>query len=526
MARRDRPTTSREPAPFAPNQMVSRAERGVGTARAAVLLGVIAMVAINRDLADEFSSAWLALLGCGIYVVITALPGATDQRSGQLATFITATDVILITALIYVTGGVASPYYPIYYLPVLQAAVRMSMRDAVAAAVLSVGFYAMMAFAESRDEQVAEAAFLRARTFGGISLFVAILCGILMRETRAHRQRVVELGLIHQISKRAQATLAMDDLLASVVRSIRGNFPYERVAIYLRDKQTGRPTPAAMSPEGNGDPGADLESALTDVLQTGELVVASGGDGSALCVPLGVAESVAGILCITAERDVEFDTQAIHLAETLADVVAGSLKNARLYEETLLGAMRALSAAIDAKHPYTHGHTQRVTAHAMFMARELGMPKRERDDLELAALLHDVGKIASPDGVLDKPDRLTREEWAIIREHPVRGADMIGHIAQMEHVADIIRHHHERWDGSGYPDALSGEAIPLGARILALADAYDAMTTARAYKQALSPEHAVSELRRCAGDQFDPGLVEAACGWADAQQRGAAEAAG
>ncbi|MFQ6133217.1 MAG: GAF and HD-GYP domain-containing protein [Armatimonadota bacterium] len=484
------------------------------TARAAVFLGVIALIAIQRDLEHEVALEWAALVVAAIYVVVTSIPAIMGDGEQRLNILVTTADVILISALIYVTGGMNSQYYPVYYLPVLQAAVRLSLRDAIAAAVLGVGFYALVAFAPQTDSQP-ELAWSRARTFGGISMFVAILCGILMRETRAHRQRVIELDIIHEISKRAQATLAVDDLLASVVTSIHSNFPYAQVSIHLRDKGTGDLRVEAHAPsEAAGDVSPLVASACQQVVGTGQLALRENGEGGeALCVPLRAAETTVGVLAIEAGSKGSFNTQMVSLAETLAEAVSGSLKNARLYEDTLLGAMRALSSAIDAKHPYTHGHTQRVTEHAMYIAHQIGMPKPECDDLELAALLHDVGKIGSPESLLDKPGKLTDEEWEIIREHPGRGGDMIANIAQMEKVAAIIRHHHERWDGKGYPDGLSGEQIPLGARILALADAFDAMTTERAYKPAYPPEQAFLELRRCGGSQFDPSLVEAACSW-------------
>lgn len=505
-------------------EVASGAERSVRTARAAVFLGVIAMVAINGDLAEQFALGWSALLICAAYVVITSVPAFMAPDEQRLTTLITASDVILITALIYVTGGMNSPYYPVYYLPVLQAAVRLSLRDAIAAAVLGVGFYVVVALTTPESDTQVLHAWARARTFGGISLFVAILCGILMRETRAHRQRVIELDIIHEISKRAQATLAVDDLLASVAASIHSTFPHARVSIYLRAKETGELKVEAAAPDVEEAACSSARAAACEqVVRTGQLIVRQGDLGEdILCVPLRAAETTVGVLCIEAETGGSFNTQTVSLAETLAEVVSGSLKNARLYEETLLGAMRALSAAIDAKHPYTHGHTQRVTAHAMHIARQIGMSKLERDDLELAALMHDVGKIGSPEALLDKPGKLTEEEWKIIRQHPGRGADMIANIAQMGRVAGIIRHHHERYDGGGYPDGLAGEQIPLGARVLALADAFDAMTTERAYHRPQPAAQAVEELHRFAGSQFDPNLVAAACSWVEVQAAQAA----
>jgi len=145
------------------------------------------------------------------------------------------------------------------------------------------------------------------------------------------------------------------------------------------------------------------------------------------------------------------------------------------------------------------------------MARELGCSDREVEDIRWGARLHDIGKIGVSDAVLRKPTILTEQEWTMMRQHPVLGEEILASAERMRGVAKLVRHHQERWDGTGYPDGLRGEAIPLGARILAVVDAYGAIIDARPYKPARTHADAVEEIRRCAGSQFDPSVVAVFC---------------
>jgi len=177
--------------------------------------------------------------------------------------------------------------------------------------------------------------------------------------------------------------------------------------------------------------------------------------------------------------------------------------------QILFEAIKALAAAIDAKDPYTAGHSHRVTELSLMLADTLDLDPNERYTLQLAAEMHDVGKIGTPEGVLNKPFELTDDEWSFMREHTIKGAEIVGHIEELEGVASIIRHHHERVDGRRYPDGLKGEAIPKLARIIAIADAYDIMTTGRTYCPKRSEEEVIAELLREKGSQFDPEIVVA-----------------
>lgn len=174
----------------------------------------------------------------------------------------------------------------------------------------------------------------------------------------------------------------------------------------------------------------------------------------------------------------------------------------------LLHNVAALLRTVHAKDRYTYTHSERVARHAAELAHAAGMDDGEVKKLRLAAFLHDVGKIAVSRQLLNKPEPLTPEEWEVIKRHPAVGAEIVGQIKGLEEIVPLVLHHHERWDGNGYPAGLTGEAIPLGARIIALADAFDAMTTHRPYQPAKTGSEALRELRREAGRQFDPHLAE------------------
>lgn len=164
--------------------------------------------------------------------------------------------------------------------------------------------------------------------------------------------------------------------------------------------------------------------------------------------------------------------------------------------------------AIEARDPYTSGHSRRVARSATIIAKAINLSARQVERVRIAALLHDVGKIHEVfASILRKPGKLTPEEWAIMQTHPARGAELVATLSHLDDVVDAIRHHHENWDGQGYPDRISGERIPLASRIITLADTLDALTTDRPYRSALTPQDVRAEFTRCCGTQFDPTLI-------------------
>jgi putative nucleotidyltransferase with HDIG domain len=234
---------------------------------------------------------------------------------------------------------------------------------------------------------------------------------------------------------------------------------------------------------------------------------------SALCVPLVIKGKVIGVLNVSKAESVEaFSRENLKIVASFAGQLAVAIENARLYvdlENTFLGTIGALAAAVDAKDPYTYGHSNEVTEHTLAIAAELGVSDPETETLRIAALLHDIGKIGIDSAILNKPGKLTDEEFEVIRSHPDIAANILGSLDFLSAVVPLVHHHHEHWDGSGYPTGLSGESIPKGARIISVADAYNAMTSDRPYRTALSREDAVRELLEYSGTQFDPQVVKA-----------------
>jgi len=177
---------------------------------------------------------------------------------------------------------------------------------------------------------------------------------------------------------------------------------------------------------------------------------------------------------------------------------------------TYRDTIATLSRAVDARDPYTSGHSERVASLAKKIAKKMGVPKKEFEQIELAAQFHDIGKIGVPDSILLKPGKLTDIEFNVIKNHPVIGTNILNNIEFLNESLPIILHHHETYDGRGYPNGISGAEIPLGSRIISIADTYDAMTSDRPYRKALSHEEAIREILKCRGTQFDAEIVDAA----------------
>ncbi len=197
------------------------------------------------------------------------------------------------------------------------------------------------------------------------------------------------------------------------------------------------------------------------------------------------------------------------MAAALEDHIRRLRQAAEENNELFLGTIRALAQAIDAKDPYTRGHSVRVNRYSVIVARQLGLSSEEIRDIHVASLLHDVGKIGIDDSILKKPAPLTGEEFAVMKQHPVLGASIMAPIRQMKRILPGLRNHHERWRGGGYPDGLAGEGIPLMARIIAVADTFDAMTTDRPYQRGVSFEDALERLNELKGVVLDPKIVDA-----------------
>jgi ribonuclease P protein subunit RPR2 len=205
------------------------------------------------------------------------------------------------------------------------------------------------------------------------------------------------------------------------------------------------------------------------------------------------------------DKERQLERYAADLRETFKQERARSQELSRSYMATV----RALSNAVEARDAYTGKHAERVTAYAVEIAGVLGISLSDAEEIEFGFLLHDIGKVAIPDAILFKPDALTDEERALMEQHPTIGAQIVRGIDFLGAAGDVVRSHHERWDGDGYPDGLAGEQIPLAARVFAVADVLDALTTERPYRPATSFSVSREIITGQAGAQFDPRVVEA-----------------
>ncbi len=198
-----------------------------------------------------------------------------------------------------------------------------------------------------------------------------------------------------------------------------------------------------------------------------------------------------------------------NMASNIEALVRKLKKALRQNQELFLETIRTLAAAIDAKDPYTHGHSERVSSYSMAVSRHLELNQEEVFRVHIAAILHDVGKLGVRESILNKPGGLSDEEFEVMRQHPSIGAQIMSPIRMLKDIIPGIRNHHETWDGTGYPDSLKGEQIPMVARIIGVADTFDAMTTTRPYQQAMTLDYVLAKMRSMSGSRFDPVVVEA-----------------
>lgn len=234
------------------------------------------------------------------------------------------------------------------------------------------------------------------------------------------------------------------------------------------------------------------------------------GYAAFISIPLTHQDRPIGVVNAYLQKPHVFDEDELRLVSLLANQSAISIENYRLRKELQISyhtTIKALVNALEAKDYYTRGHSERVTKCSLSIARTMELSFRQRELISLAGALHDIGKITIDLSILHKPGKLTMEEMNVVRQHPLVGHDIIRPFEFLKEVRQCIQEHHEHYDGRGYPRGLAGDSILLEARILAVADAYDAMTTVRPYRKALPVELAIGELERCAGSQFDPQVV-------------------
>ncbi len=344
---------------------------------------------------------------------------------------------------------------------------------------------------------------------------------------RELEQRQRETELLNEIARQITSTLRVEDIAEATLAGLRRLVPFDRGRLVLIDEH-GMLVTILSSDRGSRLEGTSVTqvkpSFVEQLRREGVLLIdlpredplpadnpIVAGLSSAAVAGLLVEDELIGALSLGSDQPHAFSGHHLRIMAGIATHLSLALGNARLYENIRrlhLGNLKALSSALSAKDYYTLGHAARVAAYMVLLGKELGWPHETRVQAEEAAYLHDIGKIAISDRVLLKPSRLNTREWELMRQHPSFSADIIGALFTPDLVA-AVRHHHERWDGAGYPDGLAGEAIPPLAQAMCIVDSYDAMSSWRPYRNAMSYADCLLELERCRGRQFDPRMVDA-----------------
>ncbi|MDP2921682.1 MAG: HD domain-containing phosphohydrolase [Candidatus Omnitrophota bacterium] len=331
------------------------------------------------------------------------------------------------------------------------------------------------------------------------------------------RPRAIALSTIHTIHRLLSSTLNMDELIERIARLTLQVMRSRHCSIMLLDESKKYLIPKAVI-------NLDKEILRTDpqyrkirlgvrmegkVAKTGKVAILK----NSVCVPL-VEEEIIGVISARDKiNDAPFDRFELEILITLAEQAVIAIKNAQMYEEQermAYGSIKTLAALLDSKSPNTFTHSDQFVKMVLAIAEEIKLPREDIINLHYAALLPDTGKFSVPDEILKKPGSLSRKEYDIVKKQHLESIKIIEHMEFLKPAIPIIKHHHERFDGKGYPDGLEGNQIPAGARIMAVANAFEAMISARPYKgKKISAAQAIREIVRNKGTQFDPRTVDA-----------------
>jgi len=348
---------------------------------------------------------------------------------------------------------------------------------------------------------------------------------------KAMEQKIAQLSILSDITRAVVSTLEIKEILKLIVEATSKTMGVKMCSLKLLDKEKQKLILSAsiglsnsylkkgqiQISEGienevvkNKEPLVVTDIKIDPRIKKAEYTLKE-GIAAFLSAPLLAKEKVLGVLTIYSQEPYHYTEEEKKMLVTLANQSAIAIENASLFKtvkESILNATKSLAEAIDAKDAYTRGHCERVAKLTMATARELGIPESRMESIYIASLLHDIGKIGVSENILHKPSELTKEEFEKIKTHPLLSVKILSPISFPWDILPAIRQHHERIDGKGYPDGLTGDEISLEARIIEVTDAYEAMISDRPYRKALSEEEAIMELKRCAGRQFDPQIVD------------------
>ena len=368
--------------------------------------------------------------------------------------------------------------------------------------------------------------------------------GLYRQQLQAENIRLREALTIYQVSEALATSIDLDHILDTILRAAVKETGCDVATLHLRDRVSGRyEERLKMIGEHSSVTDAPTPSfdALTDRFDRGQTVVSHGDSAtrffagllaggerelvSFLSVPVQIGSHVSGVVNVYSfTRGKKFDEGHRKMLTVLSSRAAGAIDNARLYgdlrirnedlrkanatlEDTFRSTVAGFAQALEETDLYTRGHSERVATYAELLARGLTLGPEEVDRIVQAGVMHDIGKLGVRYDMLNKPGKLTAEEVRVFRQHPEKGKRILEPVPCLHGLIDGCWCHHEWWDGAGYPRGLAGQQIPLVGRVIAIADAYDAMTSDRAYRRALPHEVAVGEIDRCAGSQFDPELA-------------------
>jgi len=335
-----------------------------------------------------------------------------------------------------------------------------------------------------------------------------------------------EITMLYDFSERVAVCLNSNEVAGLVVAEAMKVITADDVSVLLQSDDNPRILKtAASSSDGSsvlqtievtqGIPGSVFCSGRAEIVNDRFLdprAMEGQSARSMICAPLKIKDKVIGVIKVISLELFNYTAEDLKLLTALASQAAASIETARLYEElkeTFFTMVHTLAETIEKRDPYTGGHTKRVMEYSLSIGEEIGLNGDEMVRLRLAAILHDIGKLGVSDNVLLKESKLTDEEFEAIKKHTIYGEEILSHVHQMKTVIPGVKYHHEKYDGRGYPEGLKGDAIDITARIIGVADSFDAMTSNRPYRKGLSLDIAFAELRKHAGTQFDADAVRA-----------------
>jgi diguanylate cyclase (GGDEF)-like protein/putative nucleotidyltransferase with HDIG domain len=403
------------------------------------------------------------------------------------------------------------------------------LRDDRLIGVLSVQRYDLVPYHADEIRTIETIAHQSAAALSQARLFAAVAKA---RDTA--ERHAADLKAVLAVSRAIASAANLDEMLATLATETRALVQHDRLSLYRAGNDgNGLELILASGDEAGSAPwrARGEQEPIARVFATGqpeligppanrarsegnpEAAAPPAPEGCSALAPLIVGGRISGVLHLSRDGRRPFSEQEFTIVRILAEQAAVAIRNGELRarnRDLYLAGVRALTSAVDAKDPYTRGHSERVSRLAGRLAAALGLDENTVETVALAGLLHDIGKIGVPDAILQKPGKLDEAEQAVMMRHAELGAEMLAHAGTeaLLPLAPLVRHHHEWFDGAGYPDGLARSDIPLGAAIIAVVDAYDTMVTDRPYRRRSSPASAIAELRRCAGSQFDPQVVE------------------